>query len=86
MAMIVKKISLKEFVWMGFNYTVGIGFIGNFALLANIGKINSIGANVIWVFLIEGFVVGICAWAFAKMAKIHNSDNNEWCSIYLCSQ
>ncbi|WP_342218958.1 hypothetical protein [Spiroplasma endosymbiont of Amphimallon solstitiale] len=40
-----KRLSLKEFVWLGFNYAVGIGFIGNFAILSNIGKPNSIGIN-----------------------------------------
>ncbi|MDQ7982598.1 MAG: APC family permease [Spiroplasma sp.] len=78
-----KKLSLKEFIWLGFNYTVGIGFVGNFAILSNIGKANSIGINAIWVFLIIGLVAGSCAWAFAKMAKIHNSDANGAAYIYV---
>ncbi|WP_338973778.1 APC family permease [Spiroplasma endosymbiont of Tricholauxania praeusta] len=78
-----KRLSLKEFVWLGFNYAVGIGFIGNFAILSNIGKPNSIGINAIWVYLLIGFVAGNCAWAFAKLSRIHNSDNNGGAYIYV---
>lgn len=78
-----KKLSLKEFIWLGFNYTVGIGFVGNFAILSNAGNANAIGMHAIWVYLIIGFVAGNCAWAFAKMAKIHNSDANGAAYIYV---
>lgn len=78
-----KKLSLKEFIWLGFNYTVGIGFVGNFAILSNVGSHNAIGMHAIWVYLIIGFVAGNCAWAFAKMAKIHNSDANGAAYIYV---
>ncbi|WP_338960565.1 APC family permease [Spiroplasma endosymbiont of Lasioglossum villosulum] len=78
-----KRLSLKEFVWLGFNYAVGIGFIGNFAILSNIGKPNSIGINAIWVYLLIGFVADNCAWAFAKLSRIHNSDNNGGAYIYV---
>lgn len=78
-----KRLSLKEFVWLGFNYAVGIGFIGNFAILSNIGKHNSIGINAIWVYLLIGFVAGNCAWAFAKLSRIHNADNNGGAYIYV---
>lgn len=78
-----KKLSLREFIWLGFNYTVGIGFVGNFAVLSNLDKANSIGINAIWVFLVIGFVAGNAAWAFAKMAKIHNSDANGAAYIYV---
>lgn len=77
-----KKLSLREFIWLGFNYTVGIGFVGNFAVLSNIGVADSIGMHAIWVFLVIGFIAGNCAWAFAKMAKIHNSDANGAAYIY----
>lgn len=78
-----KRLSLKEFVWLGFNYVVGIGFIGNFAILSNVGQPNSIGINAIWVYLLIGFVAGNCAWAFAKLSRIHNSDNNGGAYIYV---
>ncbi|MGL5268421.1 MAG: APC family permease [Spiroplasma sp.] len=78
-----KKLSLKEFIWLGFNYTVGIGFVGNFAILSNIGNTDSIGIHAIWVFLVIGFIAGNCAWAFAKMSKIHNSNTNGAAYIYV---
>lgn len=78
-----KKLSLREFIWLGFNYTVGIGFVGNFAVLSNISAPNSIGMHAIWVYLVIGFIAGNCAWAFAKMAKIHNSDANGAAYIYV---
>lgn len=80
-----KKLSLREFIWLGFNYTVGIGFVGNFAILSNINANKNFGINAIWVFLVIGLIAGACAWAFAKMAKIHNSDANGAAYIYVRS-
>jgi hypothetical protein len=40
-----KKFSLGEFVWLGFNYTVGISFIGACAGLSNPIAHNSDGMN-----------------------------------------
>ncbi|WP_338965965.1 MULTISPECIES: hypothetical protein [unclassified Spiroplasma] len=56
-----KKFSLADFVWLGFNYIVGISFIGNFAILANISEPNSIGIHTMWLFAVEGLIAGICA-------------------------
>ncbi|AGM24996.1 APC family permease [Spiroplasma chrysopicola] len=79
-----KKFSLADFVWLGFNYTVSVGFIGNFAVLSNVtSDSDPIGMHVVWVFAVEGLVAGICAWAFAKMAKIHQSNNNGAAYIYV---
>lgn len=78
-----KKLSLKEFIWLGFNYTVGIGFVGNFAILSNINTNYSFGAHAIWVYLVIGFIAGNCAWAFARMSRIHNSDANGAAYIYV---
>ncbi|WP_235282724.1 amino acid permease [Mycoplasma capricolum] len=82
-----KKMSLKEFIWMGFNYTVGIGFIGNLAIFSNI-KIqnqinqNSTGLHIFWIFALLGLVASICALAFAKLSTIHKSDNNGGTYLY----
>ncbi|WHQ36544.1 APC family permease [Spiroplasma sp. SV19] len=78
-----KKFSLADFVWLGFNYTVGISFIGNFAILANISEPDSIGIHTVWLFAVEGLIAGICAWAFAKMARVHHSNNNGASYIYV---
>lgn len=77
-----KKLSLGQFVWMGFNYTVGIGFIGNLATFSNFKNAKndwnyeSVGLHVFWIFLLIGLVASVCALAFAKLSKIHRSDNN----------
>ncbi|CBW53970.1 Conserved hypothetical protein, predicted transmembrane protein, putative permease [Mycoplasma mycoides subsp. capri LC str. 95010] len=83
-----KKMSLKEFIWMGFNYTVGVGFIGNLAIFSNIvdnkGNINvqSTGLHIFWIFGLLGFIASICALAFAKLSTIHKSDNNGGTYLY----
>ncbi|WP_347938220.1 amino acid permease [Mycoplasma feriruminatoris] len=82
-----KKMSLKEFIWMGFNYTVGVGFIGNLAIFSNIKvqeEINqqSTGLHIFWIFGLLGFIASICALAFAKLSTIHKSDNNGGTYLY----
>ncbi|MDP4041278.1 APC family permease [Mycoplasma mycoides] len=83
-----KKMSLKEFIWMGFNYTVGVGFIGNLAIFSNIvdnkGNINvqSTGLHIFWIFGLLGFIASICALAFAKLSTIYKSDNNGGTYLY----
>jgi hypothetical protein len=38
--------NLRQFIWLGFNYTVGIAFIGNLAILSNSSSAkNSDGLN-----------------------------------------
>ncbi|MDR1234664.1 MAG: APC family permease [Mycoplasmataceae bacterium] len=82
-----KKFSLREFVWLGFNYTVGISFIGACAGLSNPLGVNSdgvhgIGMNILWVYILEGLFAGICAWAFARIARAYKSSNNGGAYIY----
>jgi hypothetical protein len=38
-----KKFNLREFIWHGFNYTVGIGFIGVIGVLGNGKAFNTSG-------------------------------------------
>ena len=82
-----KKFTLKEFVWFGFNYTTFISFLGGLALAGNKTIDNkpnpaAIGMNGVWVFLVVGFFASLCAWSFAKMARVHNSNNNGGAYIY----
>ncbi|MDR2369492.1 MAG: APC family permease [Mycoplasmataceae bacterium] len=82
-----KKFSLKEFVWLGFNYTVGINFIGACAVLTNrrdvnTDDVNGIGMHIIWIYLLEGLFAGVCAWAFARIARVYKSSNNGGAYIY----
>lgn len=73
---VTSYISLKEYIWHGFNYTVGISFIGMLAILSNIDEKDSIGLNVLWIFFVEGIIVGICAWCFSKLIKIFKMSGN----------
>ncbi|WP_338970414.1 APC family permease [Spiroplasma endosymbiont of Labia minor] len=83
-----KKISLGQFIWLGFNYTVGIGFLGNMAILSNLWNAdgtenkNSIGMHVIWLFILIGLIAGLCAWSFAKLARVHKANINGAAYIY----
>ena len=80
-----KKMTLFEFAWYGFNYMVGIGFVGSFALLcATSGpkRNQNIGMNVLWVLAVVAVIAGIVAWTFAKMARVHKSTKNGAAYIY----
>ncbi len=85
-----KKITLKEFIWYGFNFTASAGFIGGYAVLSNPGSgssgytnnPNSVGINAVWVLVLVGLIAAVCAWSFAKLSRIHNSDNNGAAYIY----
>jgi amino acid transporter len=66
---------------------VGISFIGACAGLSNPKLVNAsgidgIGMNIIWVYILEGFIAGICAWAFARIARAYKSSNNGGAYIY----
>jgi len=69
------KLTLPELVWFGFNYTVGITFTAVFAALLY-GKTGaSLGTHMIWIFLVEGLIAGTCAWAFARLSRVHPGNN-----------
>ena len=80
-----KKLTLREFVWYGFNYTAAISFVGGLygtAQANNSDTSQLIGLNSIWIFIVVGLIAGICAWAFAKLSRIHRSNNNGGAYIY----
>lgn len=69
------KLSLGELVWFGFNYTAGISFTAVFATLLY-GKTGvTLGTHMIWIFLVEGLIAGTCAWAFARLSRVHPGTN-----------
>lgn len=69
------RLSLSEIVWYGFNYTAGISFTAVFAALLY-GQIGAnLGTHMIWIFLIEGLIAGTCAWAFARLSRVHPASN-----------
>lgn len=68
------KLTLTELIWFGFNYTVGITFTANFAMLINKSTLN-LGSHMIWIFLVEGLIAGTCAWAFSRLSRVHPGNN-----------
>ena len=69
-----QKFTLRELVWYGFNYMVGVTFTAVFYSLVW-GSKDAIGINLLWVMALGGLVATGCAMCFAKLSKIHNADN-----------
>jgi len=69
------KLTLPELVWFGFNYTVGIAFTAVFASLLYSQTGANLGTHMIWIFLVEGLIAGTCAWAFARLSRVHPGNN-----------
>lgn len=78
------KLSLKEFVWFGFNFVFGGTLSPAFASFANVQNDGSKGLGL-WT-LLTWFVVGIfafiCAKSFAKMSRYHDSSQNGASYVY----
>lgn len=71
-----EKLTLPELVWFGFNYTVGVTFTAVFAALLYSNKVGAtLGTHMIWIFLVEGLIAGTCAWAFARLSRVHPGNN-----------
>ncbi|MDR3257672.1 MAG: APC family permease [Mycoplasmataceae bacterium] len=78
------KLSLKEFIWFGFNFVVGTTFVSAFAIAANATSYggNGMGFWVLFVWIIEGLLAGVCAMSFAKMSKYHDASQNGASYVY----
>lgn len=80
------KFTLKQFVWNGFNTTVGIAFLGSVGVLANEKASGSdnlgLGLNIIWIFIILAVIASICAFAFVRLSRIHKQDANGGAYIF----
>ncbi len=78
-----KKFTLRELIWYGFNYMVGVTFTAVFASLVwgkdkiVDGKIihTGVGIHLLWIMALGGLVATGCAMCFAKLSRIHNADN-----------
>lgn len=67
------KLSFGELVWLGFNATTGITFTAVFfsvVVVANKPQ-QGVGLHILWIFLLEAFIAGICAWAYARLSRVH---------------
>ncbi len=78
-----KKFTLRELIWYGFNYMVGITFTAVFYKLVwgektlDSGKVivYGVGIHLLWIMALGGIVATGCAMCFAKLSRIHNADN-----------
>ncbi|WP_338984759.1 APC family permease [Spiroplasma endosymbiont of Diplazon laetatorius] len=75
-----EQLGLFSIIWIGFTFIAGITFTASFADIvlsspdAN-GERSGVGLNIIWIFVLEGFIAFMCAWAFAKLVKYHPQAN-----------
>lgn len=70
------KLSFGELVWLGFNATTGITFTAVFYSVVIVSQKNQltnqgVGLHILWIFLLEAFIAGICAWAYARLSRVH---------------
>ncbi|WP_419334219.1 amino acid permease [Spiroplasma endosymbiont of Sarcophaga variegata] len=77
------KFCLSYFIWLGCNYVVSITFVGTFATLSNLDAPNAIVIYVLWIIVLEGLIVGVCAHICARFAWIHHSYNNGGIYIFV---
>jgi amino acid transporter len=82
------KMSLRDFVFYGFSYTVGVTFLSQLAIYAQDTKdgdvvtSKGIGMYIILVFAGAGLIAYIIARAFGKLSSIYKSDQNGGSYIY----
>ncbi len=82
------KMSLKDFVFYGFSYIVGVTFLSQLAIYSQDSKNDDgtiskgIGMYIILVFAGAGLIAYIIARAFGKLASIYKSDQNGGAYIY----
>ncbi|WP_338971532.1 APC family permease [Spiroplasma endosymbiont of Panorpa germanica] len=72
------RMGLPTLIWLGFSFIAGITFTASFATI--VGSNNSeaakgVGIHILWIFAIEGLVAFVCAWAFARLIKVHPTAN-----------
>ncbi|QHX36931.1 APC family permease [Spiroplasma sp. BIUS-1] len=75
-----EQLGLFSIIWIGFTFIAGITFTASFGEIVlsygNDGNINGgVGLNILWIFVLEGFIAFMCAWAFAKLVKYHPQAN-----------
>ncbi|WP_031542782.1 APC family permease [Mesoplasma photuris] len=68
-----QQISLKQLVWLGFNYTVSMGF--TLTLSKTFGGETGVGVHLFWIIMLGAIVAGGAAWAFAKCSNVFSDKN-----------
>ncbi|AGR41535.1 APC family permease [Spiroplasma taiwanense] len=69
-----EQLGLFSIIWMGFSFIAGITFTASFSTIV-LGDGQGVGINILWIFLIEGVIAFMCAWAFGKLVKFHPEAN-----------
>lgn len=75
-----EQLNLLNVVWIGFSFIAGITFTASFSDIVakefkSITTVSGVGINILWIYIIEGFVAFMCAWSFAKLVSIHPEAN-----------
>ncbi|ALD66754.1 APC family permease [Spiroplasma cantharicola] len=74
-----EQLGLFSIIWIGFTFIAGITFTASFSQIVLVGDGKNpeqgIGLHIIWLFLVEGLIAFMCAWAFAKLVKYHPQAN-----------
>ncbi|WP_339020598.1 APC family permease [Spiroplasma endosymbiont of Atherix ibis] len=72
-----KKEQLGPFsiIWIGFTFIAGITFTASFGEIVLAEDGSGIGLHIVWLFVLEGFIAFMCAWAFAKLVRYHPQAN-----------
>ncbi|QEH62196.1 putative permease [Spiroplasma chinense] len=67
-----EEISLLNVIWIGFTFIAGITFTASFSSILGA---DGVGANIYWIFALEGVIAFLCAWAFGKLVQVHPEAN-----------
>ncbi|AUM62918.1 APC family permease [Spiroplasma monobiae] len=70
-----EQLGLFSIIWIGFTFIAGITFTASFGQIVLAKDGSGVGINIIWIFVLEGFIAFMCAWAFAKLVKYHPQAN-----------
>ncbi|AGR42401.1 amino acid permease [Spiroplasma diminutum] len=70
-----EQLGLFSIIWIGFTFIAGITFTASFGDIVLSKEGAGVGLHIIWIFVLEGFIAFMCAWAFAKLVKFHPQAN-----------
>ncbi|AUB31960.1 APC family permease [Spiroplasma floricola] len=70
-----EQLGLFSIIWIGFTFIAGITFTASFGEIVLASDGSGIGLHIIWLFVLEGSIAFMCAWAFAKLVRYHPQAN-----------
>ncbi|ASP27944.1 putative permease [Spiroplasma corruscae] len=69
------QVGLPSLIWIGVSFIAGITFTASFSTVVASNEADGVGIHILWIFILEGAVAFMCAWAFAKLVKYHPQAN-----------